>query len=791
MKILVITNLFPNNKEPNRGIFNKQEMLELIKLCKIQVVAPVVWHRAKGILEEENVESPGHQVTRTQEKSPGHQVTRSPGFKVYHPKYFMIPKIGRSLYGFFFYFSLISMVKKIYESFKFDLIFSLWVYPDGFGSFLIAKALRKPIVIMAQGSDINIHTKYFLRRRMIAYILKGSNRVITVSGALKERIIEIGVPEDKISVILNGVNTELFKPMDKIECRKKLNLPLDKKIVLFVGNLEMVKGIDLLVDAMKDLDNICLAIVGDGPLREIAIRNTQNARLKSRVYFAGARPHSEIPIWMNASDIFCLPSRNEGCPNVILEALACGRPIVASRAGGIPEIIKSENQGVLVSPENITELRAGILRALEKDWDSTALRQSVVNFDWKENVKKVFDVLGSAKNCNILYHHRTQGTGAEGVHIVNIIKGFRKSGHRVYVISPPGVDAEKTAGDSPYKKKSGFVRKFFDFLSRHLPQFLFEILEITYNLKAGGRLNKILKNNQIHFIYERYAFFLFAGVRLAKKFNVPIIVEVNEVVGEKRVRRQHFTAFAKRIEKFVFQNADAIVVVSDFLKKKIMEYGISGNKIFVMPNAVDEGLFIPRLGANKIKESYAIKSGAVIIGFIGWFVKWHNIELLLEAFSDAAKKSQALLFLVGDGALKNRFEEIARNMHIEDKVFFPGSIPYENIPDYIDLMDICVIPDSNEYRSPIKLFEYMSMGKAVVAPRYAPIESIVEDGGDAILFEKGNKESLKTALDLLIENPARRKALGGKAREKILKNYTWLGNAERVMEIASSLRSSQ
>ena len=120
MKILVITNLFPNNKEPNRGVFNKQQMAELAKLCEVKVIAPVAWHRAKGILDEEKIE----------------------GLKVYHPRYFMIPKIGRSLYGFFFYFGIIGKIKKIYEIFKFDMILAAWAYPDGFGAALVSHALK-------------------------------------------------------------------------------------------------------------------------------------------------------------------------------------------------------------------------------------------------------------------------------------------------------------------------------------------------------------------------------------------------------------------------------------------------------------------------------------------------------------------------------------------------------------------------------------------------------------------------------------------------------------------------
>lgn len=754
MKVLIISNLFPNKMEPNKAMFNKQQFGELSKLCELKIVAPLPY------LKYSLGEVPKKEIIDD--------------IEVYHPRYLVIPKVLRSLYGVFYFLGVIGRVREIYRSFKFDVILSSWVYPDGFGSALIARIFRKPFIIKVHGTDVNVLTQYFLRREMILYTFKRADMIIAVSKALKEKIISLGIPEEKIQLISNGVDTDLFRPIQKKACRDKLGLPLDKRIVLYIGNLEKVKGIDLLVDAMKYLPgDIELAVIGTGPLRN-------RLRSAKRISFYGSRSHSEIPLWMNACDVFCLPSRNEGCPNVILEAMACGVPIVASRTGGIPELIKSEKSGILVSPGNLAELSEGIHRALEIKWE----RESVENYSWKENAGKVFKELESVyESRNILYHHRTQGTGAEGVHIASIIKGFKRLGHKVYVVSPPGVNPEKTRGGNPYGKKKGFIRRTLAFLSSSLPQYLFEILEILYNVRAHFKMLNVLKDRRIDFIYERYAFFMFAGVRLAKKSGIPIILEVNEIAGEKRVRAQYFTGISKRIERYVFRNVDAIIVVSSFLKEKMKEMGIDGEKIFIMPNAVDEDIFSKETVEKTIENKYFVKNGALVIGFIGWFVKWHNIESLIDVFSKVAKKFQSYLFLVGDGALKDKFKEMAIDRNIEDRVIFPGSIPYDDIPNYIDLMDICVVPGSNEYRSPIKLFEYMSMGKAVIAPKYKAIESIIEDGKDGMLFEPENGNSLEKILEELVSDSKKRKALGKKAREKVVKNHTWLGNARKVVEI--------
>jgi len=382
MKVLIITNLFPNSKEPTRGIYNKQQFVELAKLCEIKVIAPLPLHYRERVPERENID----------------------GIDTYHPRYFMIPKIGRSLYGLFFYLSLIKKVKKIYENFKFDLIFATWAYPDGFGSFLIAKTFNKPIVIKVHGSDINLYTEYFLRRKMIAYALKNCNKVIAVSKALKERIVKIGVPEDKIVVIPNGVDTDLFKPLERDRCRERLELPQDKKIVLFVGNLVPVKGVDVLVEAFARLPaGMLLVLVGDGPLKNKLQAKVKEFGIENNVIFVGRTRHEAIPYYMNACDIFCLPSLNEGCPNVILESIACGKPVVASNVGGVREIICSDDMGILIKPANATVLARAFIRGVSKKWNFRLIREEALKYSWTDNALKLRRELEVSMESSVLF----------------------------------------------------------------------------------------------------------------------------------------------------------------------------------------------------------------------------------------------------------------------------------------------------------------------------------------------------------------------------------------------------
>jgi teichuronic acid biosynthesis glycosyltransferase TuaC len=273
VKVLVITNLYPNSQEATRGTYNSQQCQGLSKLCDIKIVAPLPWSPMSTVFKRGAVFA----------KVPEHEIVD--GLEVYHPRYFMVPKIGRSFYGFFFYLSLLGKIRNINKAFDFDVVYAPWVYPDGVGSQLIAKVLNKPVVIGALGTDINVYLKYFLRRKIIVRSLSKANGVVAVSNALKEKMVKNGVSEGKITVIPNGVNTRYFRLLDKAQCRKDLNIDLKTKVILFVGNLVPIKGVEDLLDAIVEiktkLSELKLIIVGDGPLKDRLKQKVENLMIRS------------------------------------------------------------------------------------------------------------------------------------------------------------------------------------------------------------------------------------------------------------------------------------------------------------------------------------------------------------------------------------------------------------------------------------------------------------------------------------------------------------------------------
>jgi glycosyltransferase involved in cell wall biosynthesis len=198
--------------------------------------------------------------------------------------------------------------------------------------------------------------------------------------------------------VRNGVDTDLLFPQDRQAARRNLHLPLHGRIVLCIGNIVLIKGQDLLLEAFRSIatNDDYLIFVGDGEMRSVLSSRARefSGQMGQRILFVGSQPHDAIPRWMAAADLLCLPSRNEGLPNVVLEAIACGRPVVATRVGGVEEVMTSSVVGTMVPPEDIAELGRALRNALDRDWDAAAIRREAERFSWGDTVRQCFDVWG-------------------------------------------------------------------------------------------------------------------------------------------------------------------------------------------------------------------------------------------------------------------------------------------------------------------------------------------------------------------------------------------------------------
>jgi glycosyltransferase involved in cell wall biosynthesis len=390
-----------------------------------------------------------------------------------------------------------------------------------------------------------------------------------------------------------------------------------------------------------------------------------------------------------------------------------------------------------------------------------------------------------SQQLNILYHHRTQGRGAEGVHITSIVKALKAQGHTVTIVSPPGIDPLQHAGNAPVDKsnvKTSGLDTIWKFISKYLPNFLFEIIEILYNIPANQRLSKELDLNHYDLIYERYAFFMFAGARLATKHKIPFVLEANEVSGIKeRARKQSFNKLCNRIERYIFCRCTSIHTVSSYLKQMILKQGIIDTKVVVTPNAIDPEKFSGARDAGDLIDKYHLK-GKVVLGFAGWFDHWDRLDLLVDVFRKLKVVNvNLMLVLVGDGAVLDDVKKKLCEFHLENDVILTGAVSRLEVHHYLSLFDIAVITHSNEFGSPVVMFEFMGLKIPIVAPRLMPVTDVLSDNENALLFDVLDMDQLQSRLEGLIENKELQEKLAEQAYRKLLKDHTWSSNARDIV----------
>ena len=391
MKVLTFSTLFPNSKQPNHAVFVKHRMSAVRSFFDVdlRVVAPVPyfpklpfnfidkWKMFAGIPGKENCD----------------------GIKVYHPRYVIIPKMGMMLHGYCMFLGSLRQVLKIQKEFPFDLIDAHFIYPDGVAAILLGKMLRKPVVLSARGTDINLYPEFKTIRPLIRWALGNAKHVIAVCESLKDLMVNLGINDNRISSIPNGIDPDIFSPMDKLDARRKLGLKLDEKILISVGALIERKGMHILIDALVEIKRKgCLTfntyIIGKGEQGERLQESINFHGLQGNVKLCGEVKNSDLPQWYNAADISFLGSSREGWPNVVSESLACGAPVIATAVNGTPEILRSEEYGILVN-RDAQAFEKGIMSGFSKTWD----RKKIINYGqsrpWSVVAKEVHSVFKS------------------------------------------------------------------------------------------------------------------------------------------------------------------------------------------------------------------------------------------------------------------------------------------------------------------------------------------------------------------------------------------------------------
>ena len=395
IKVLILTHMFPTKCNPVAGIFLLSQLKELQKLCDIRVVFPHAYvpkikifnpyYRFSGMPKQEKIK----------------------GIQVYHPKYFMFPRAlfkSRFLHwyltveSFFSYIASKKLAQNITEKWNPDIVHIHGTASEALLGSSLKRKYEKPLLVTVYGEDVTRYSKQIPSKYLARLSLKNADAIICQSRFLENEIKKIGISNKRFLIISMGTDIKNFKLRDKNKARYILNLPQDRNIILFVGHLVPRKGVEYLIRAIKTVlkkhKNILCCIVGKGYMENSLKKLTSELALENYVRFVGQKGNKDVAKYMNACDILVLPSLNEGLPVVLCEALACGKPVVATKVAGTPELV-NKDVGYLVRPKDSKDLADKIVLALNKKWKKEKILKQARKFSVTNSAKKLIKVYKS------------------------------------------------------------------------------------------------------------------------------------------------------------------------------------------------------------------------------------------------------------------------------------------------------------------------------------------------------------------------------------------------------------
>jgi teichuronic acid biosynthesis glycosyltransferase TuaC len=375
IRLLTFSTLYPNTARPNHGVFVENRLRHLLASGEVTstVVAPVPYFPT---------DHPRFGVWGRYAAAPTAETRH--GIEVLHPRFPSIPKIGMSVAALLMYRAMVPVLRRLLAAGRrFDAIDAHYFYPDGVAAVWLGRRFGLPVVVTARGSDVTQLPQYPIPRRLIGAVIARSAAMITVSAGLKDALLALGAPANKVTVLRNGVDTVLFHPPSDRDALRR-DLGLTRKTLISVGLLVDRKGHHRTIEAMTKLPDFELMIAGEGPERGRLTASIARLGLSDRVRLLGARPHAELPALYGAADASVLASSREGWANVLLESMACGTPVVASNIPGNPEVVRTRDAG-LITADNTPDGIVASVRALFNSLPNrSATRAYAEPFSWDE-----------------------------------------------------------------------------------------------------------------------------------------------------------------------------------------------------------------------------------------------------------------------------------------------------------------------------------------------------------------------------------------------------------------------
>lgn len=383
----------------------------------------------------------------------------------------------------------------------------------------------------------------------------------------------------------------------------------------------------------------------------------------------------------------------------------------------------------------------------------------------------------------ILFHHRIASRDGQWVHMAELISALRAEGHEVLLVGPQAFAELRFGG------QAGVVAA----LKRRLPRALYEVLELGYNVPAGWRLWRAMRRFRPDVVYERYNLHLLAGVRCARRSGVPLLLEVNGPLYEERSAHGGLALarLAAASQRATWRGADVVLPVTEALADYVRRAGVPEARIAVIPNGIDPARFAAVPPAGEAKRRLGL-AGRLVLGFTGFVRDWHGLDAVIDLLAEDGEAMNLHLLMVGDGPARAGLEARAARLGVARRLTFTGVVDRDRVAGLVAAFDIALQPGVTPYASPLKLFEYLALGRAVVAPDLPNIREVLSDGDNAVLFAAGEPGAMAAAVRRLCADAGLRDSLGARAQATIAeRGLTWRENARRVAALAGKCRPTE
>ncbi|MGF1630414.1 MAG: glycosyltransferase family 4 protein [Kiloniellaceae bacterium] len=381
LRILTFTTLYPNAAKPQFSVFVENRLRHLVASAEVaaRVLAPVPYFPFNS--ERFGAYAAFARAPRYEERF---------GIEIDHPRYLTIPKFGMSVAPFLLYArAKRSLARLLREGHRFDLIDAHYFYPDGVAAVMLGRAFGLPVTITARGSDINLIPDYARPRQLILRAARQADGVIAVSGALAAKLVALGVEPSHVTVLRNGVDPQLFRPVTPYDAIER---PAPRPLAVSVGNLVPLKGHDLAISALAEIPELSLWIVGGGPERSRLEALAQGLGVGPRVRFLGVVPHERMPEVYSAADVLVLASEREGWPNVLLEAMACGTRVVTTKVSDVADLVNAPAAGIWVEDRSAGSLAGALRKILAAPVPRAQTREHALAFTWDATTRGQIDL---------------------------------------------------------------------------------------------------------------------------------------------------------------------------------------------------------------------------------------------------------------------------------------------------------------------------------------------------------------------------------------------------------------